>query len=251
MPTPPRTRFDREVHRRALELRRAIGFQIRQLREDAGVTQAALARASGLSAAELSRIEAGLVAAPPDTLVRIAVGLGGDVRFQFVPGAGVPIRDRYQARIIEALLPVVHRRWNRLVEVVVQRPVRGVIDFVLHDPDEPVAVASEVQSLIKRVEQHLRWHSLKAEGLRAGSEVPLGDAPVSRLLVVRDTPANHRLVETFRETFRTHYPADPVVAMRALTTSTTPRPGAALIWARVDGRDVAIRPHPRRRRVTD
>jgi hypothetical protein len=87
------------------------------------------------------------------------MGLGGDVRFQFVPGAGVPIRDRYQARIIEALLPVVHLRWKRLVEVVVQRPVRGVIDFVLHDPDEPAAVASEVQSVIKRVEQQLRWQA--------------------------------------------------------------------------------------------
>jgi transcriptional regulator with XRE-family HTH domain len=251
MPEPPRTRFDREALRRALELRRAVAFQIRQLREDAGVSQAALARAAGISAAELSRIEAALVAAPQDTLVRIGLGLGGDVRFQFVPGAGVPIRDRYQARIIEALLPQVHRRWKRVLEVVVQRPVRGVVDFVLHDPDEPVAVASEVQSLIKRVEQQLRWHSLKADGLRAGSELPIGEAPVSRLLVLRDTPANDRLVETFRETFRTHYPADPVVALRALTTSTTPWPGPALIWARVDGSDVAIRPHPRRRRVTD
>jgi hypothetical protein len=204
-----------------------------------------------VSAAELSRIEAALVAAPPDTLVRIGLGLGGDVRFQFIPGAGVPIRDRYQARIVEALLVLAHRRWKPFLEVVVHRPVRGVVDLVLHDPDEPMAVASEVQSMIRRVEQQLRWHNLKADGLRAGSELPLGDAPVSRLLVLRDTPANDRLVETFRETFRTHYPADPVVALRALTTSTTPWPGPALIWARVDGSHVAIRPHPRRRRVTD
>ena len=137
------------------------------------MTQAALARAAGISASDLSRIEAALVAAPPDTLVRIGLGLGGDVRFQFIPGAGIPIRDRYQARIVEAMLGLAHRRWKRFLEVVVHRPVRGVVDFVLHDPDEPMAIASEAQSLIKRVEQQLRWHNLKAEGLRVGSELPL------------------------------------------------------------------------------
>ena len=60
--------------------------------------------------------------------------------------------------------------------------------------------------------------------LRAGSELPLRGAPISQLLVLRDTAANRRLVETFRQTFATAYPADPVAAIAALTRATTRGP---------------------------
>ena len=58
-----------------------------------------------------------------ETLVRIALALGGDLGLRFLPGAGVPIRDRFQARMIEALLAILHPRWKRLPEVPVMRPV--------------------------------------------------------------------------------------------------------------------------------
>lgn len=190
-----RTRHELEVARRDRDLRRALGGQIRQLREDAGISQAALARAAGLDRAHVCRIEAGTAAASLDAYQAIAVALGADLRLLIAPGAGVPIRDRYQAPMIEGLLRLLHRRWLRFLEVPVHRPVRGVVDLVLHDPGQPVTIASEAQSQIRRVEQQLRWHNLKADGLRAGSELPLGaPATVSRLLILRDTPANDRLV---------------------------------------------------------
>ena len=249
--TQSRTHVERQARLRAQEVRRALGRDIRQLREDAGVSQSALARHAEISQPELSRIEAGLVSPSLETLERIAVALGADLRLLIVPGAGVPIRDRYQAPIIEALLRLLHQRWKRFLEVPIHRPVRGVVDLVLHDPGQPITIASEAQSLIRRVEQQLRWHNLKADGLRAGSELPLGDAPVSRLLILRDTPANDRLVQAFRDTFANHYPAKPDTALKALTTADEPWPGPAMLWARVDSSDVVIRAHPRRRRLPD
>ncbi|MBM4408918.1 MAG: helix-turn-helix transcriptional regulator [Chloroflexi bacterium] len=247
-----RTRHELEVARRDRDLRRALGAQIRQLREDAGISQAALARAAGLDRAHVCRIESGTAAASLDAYQAIAVALGADLRLLIVPGAGVPIRDRYQAPMIEGLLRLLHRRWLRFLEVPVHRPVRGVVDLVLHDPGQPVTIASEAQSQIRRVEQQLRWHNLKADGLRAGSELPLGaPATVSRLLILRDTSANDRLVQALHETFATQYPADPGAALDALASAAGAWPGPALLWARIDGSEVAIRAHPRRRRLPD
>ena len=196
------------------------------MRDDAGVGQAALARAANLTPGHLSRIEAGKAQASLEAFEAIALALGADLQLRLFPGAGVPIRDRYQALIAEALLKLAHPRWRRFLEVPVYRPVRGVVDVVLHDPDEPIVVAGEIQSGIRRVEQQLRWHNLKADGLRAGSELPLRGAPISQMLVLRDTVANRRLVETFRETFATAYPADPAAAIAALTRATTRWPGS-------------------------
>lgn len=246
-----RTRLELEVARRQREHRRALGMQIRHLREDAGVRQAALATAAGMARSHLSRIEAGTAEASLAAFEAVAVALGADLQIRVFPGAGVPIRDRYQARIVEHLLRLAHPRWRRVPEVVVFRPVRGVVDLVLHDPREPVMVATEVESGIRRVEQQLRWHNLKAEGLRQGSDLPVGGSPVSQLLVLRDTAANRRVVETFRETFAAAYSADPEPALRALTDAHAPWPGNAILWARIDGGVVTITVHPMRRRVRD
>lgn len=246
-----RTRHELEIARRDRDLRRALGVQIRQLREDAGVSQAALARAAGLDRAHVCRIEAGTAEASLDAYQAIAVALGAELQLRLFPGAGVPIRDRYQARIAETLLRLAHRRFRRFAEVPVFRPVRGVVDLVFHDPDEPIALATEIQSGIHRVEQLLRWHNLKSDGLRQGSDLPIRDTPISRLLVLRDTVTNRRIVETFSETFATAYPAPPDAALRSLTATGGPWPGAALLWARTDSRDVTVAPHPMRRRMRD
>ena len=83
------------------------------------------------------------------------------------------------------------------MEVPVQRPVRGVMDLVLHDRDHGEAVAAEAQSAIHRVEQQLRWHNLKADGLRGGTDLPLAaarDAAVSFEGVVQSSEEAYGLV---------------------------------------------------------
>ena len=85
-----RTRHELEVARRDRDLRRALGVQIRQPREDAGVSQAALARAARLDPAHVCRIEAGKATASLDAYQAIAVALGAELQLRLVPGAACP-----------------------------------------------------------------------------------------------------------------------------------------------------------------
>ena len=242
-----RTRREIEIERRDAELRRGLGAQFRQQREDAGISQATLAQAAGISPGFLSRVEDGSARPAPATYVALSMALGGEFRAWFEPGLGVPLRDRYQAPMIEAVLRILHPRWNRFTEVVVRRPVRGIIDLVLADPDEPVIVAGEAHSQVRRLEQQQRWANQKADALIGGSElsgllagaVGADAPPVSRLLVLRVTDANRRLAREFRETLRAAYPADPRAAYEALTGRLR-WPGASVLWVRVRGAEVEV-----------
>ena len=246
-----RTKRELEVERREQAVRRLLAGDLRTQREDAGISQARLARAAGMSPGYLSRIEAEEVEPTVHAYVALCHALGGDLRMRFEPGAGVPLRDRYQSRMVEALFRLAHPRWKRFSEVGVYRPVRGVIDAVLHDPDAGEVIATEAQSLIRRLEQQQRWANVKADALLAGSELRLalsGESvpTVSRLLLLRATPTNRRIVEEFGATIAAAYPGDPAAAYASLT-GTGRWPGSALLWVRVRGADAELlRPRPRR-----
>src|SRR5262249_13362460 len=152
----------------------------------------------------------------------LAVALDARFVLRLDQVAGPPIRDRIQALIVEALIGIAHTRWKRFLEVPVFRPVRGMIDAVLHDPDAAVAIATEVHSEIRRFEQQQRWANAKADALLGGSDIPLTAASsrtptVSRLLILRSTETNRELVRTLSGSFKVAYPGRTVDAYRALT----------------------------------
>lgn len=62
-----------------------IGKAIKAAREQAGVSQAALAAKIGMSRTNFARVEHGKTNVTIDTLVRIAAGLGLDLRVEFAP----------------------------------------------------------------------------------------------------------------------------------------------------------------------
>ena len=238
-------KIDRRVH----GLRRAIGQEIRQLREDAGISQARLARAAGISRAHLCEIEAGDSEASLAVLTALADALGASVSVRLYPGTGPRIRDHLQAKILEALLRQLDGRWKRFVEVPVYRPVRGVIDLVLHDPPKSQIVVAEIHSEIRRLEQLVRWSNQKRDALpsaemwqfAAGGGLPT----VSGLLVLRSTPTTRALVEQHAATFETSYPA-PAALVWASLVGAGPWPGSGLIWASVrDGRAAILDRPPR------
>lgn len=142
--------------RRVASVYRAIGDDIRRQREDAGISQRRLAAASGVDQSYLAKIELGDARPSIETLTAVSIALGGDFGARIFPNTGPPIRDKIQALMLEAVLRVTHRRWRRFVEVQVQRPSRGVIDLVLHEPAEPALVALEAQSQMRRLEQQVR-----------------------------------------------------------------------------------------------
>jgi hypothetical protein len=177
-----------------------------------------------------------------ETYVRLAVALGADLSAHVYPNTGPPIRDRHQARILEALLRKLDPRWQRFTEVVVTRPVHGVIDLVLADKHAGQIVAVEIQSELRRLEQLVRWTNEKAAALPSSARWPSNAAPgqgptVSSLLVVRRTRATVEIAEAFVRQLEAAFPAHPADALRSLRGD-GPWPGSALVWARIDGGDV-------------
>jgi len=230
------------------EIRVSIGHEIRRLRLDVGLSQRELAERAGIDNGFLSLIERALREPSLTVLVAIAAALGGSINIRLYPGTGPRLRDPIQARITEALIKLLHPRWTRMIEVPVHRPARGVIDLVAHDEAAGIIVATEVQSELRRLEQQIRWSNEKAESLPSADlwRFVEGAPRIDRLLVLRSTRTNRDLVNRFRATIETAYPASPTDAYRALTTPDAPWPGAALIWASLDSVEARILDRPPR-----
>jgi transcriptional regulator with XRE-family HTH domain len=248
-------REDRERRHRIAEqqdaARRAIGEELRRARQDANVSLRALGRASSLDPSHLARAEAGRHALSHDALVAAGTALGRDVSIRLFESAAVPhVRDRLQVQMIEALLAALHPRWDARLEVAVYRPVRGVIDLVLHDRDTLDLVAGEAHSLLHTVEGQLRWAGQKADALASAAGWPWADASepprIGRLLLLRSCSAMHDLVRTAPRTFTAAYPGDTELAVATLMGPAGRWPGAAVAWVTVDGKDTRLLTGPPR-----
>lgn len=128
-------------------------------------------------------------------------------------------------------------------------PVRGVIDAALIDRVSPVAIASEVQSELRRLEQQVRWNNEKADGLAARLADEAAPAPgpaVSRLLVLRSTISTREIATRYEATLAAAYPARADDVYRALTTEAAPWPGAGIAWMRIEGGQAILLRHPPR-----
>ena len=219
------------------------------MRLDVGITLTQLADNVDVNRSHLARIEAGRAKASLDVLAAIGVALGADLSLRYFPGSGPRLHDRFQAPMLETILGALDRRWQTEVEVPVTHPSRGVIDLVLRDRSSPVVVAAELQSELRRLEQQIRWTAEKAEGLRQRLAVD-GTSPVglvvSRLLVIRSTVATRELARRYESTLSTAYPALTEDVVDALTTPSSPWPGAGIVWVRVDGGRVTLLGHPPR-----
>jgi len=206
-----------------------------------------LAREAGVPYQQLWLMMAGKAKPSLETYAKLGVPLGADLSARLYPNTGPTIRDRHQARILEAELGILHPRWRRFGEVSVWKPVRGAIDLVLHDPAAELVVAEEIESDVRRIEQTIRWSKEKVEALPSWSGWPAligadGRLPsVSQLLVVRRTRANERVAREFAQQLALAYPAHPEDALAALAGS-KPWPGSALVWARIEKERVRFLP---------
>jgi transcriptional regulator with XRE-family HTH domain len=214
---------------------RAFREDVDRLREDAGTSVPDLARAAGIDSSYLYRVIAGKSEPSDAVRARLAVALGADLSTRLYPNTGPLVRDRHQARMTELLLAEHHPRWRPFAEVRVLRPSRGWIDLVLHDRAATEAVATELQSELRRLEQLVRWATEKAASLPSWEGwARLDPSPsISRLLVVRRTRATRAVAADFARQLRLAYPAHPDDALAALTSRSAPWPGPALVWAEV------------------
>ena len=235
------TSTGRTARRAADRAHRTLAEDIERICADAGVSRAALARAADVDAGFLARIFAGSVRPSIDTYARLTTALNADLSARIYPNTGPAIRDRYQARMLETLLAGLHPRWRAFIEVAVRRPARGSIDAALHDARARVMLATEIQSELRRIEQLVRWSGDKAASLPSWQGWPeLGDEPaVSQLLVVRRTRSTRAVAAEFERQLRIAYPAHPDDALAALS-GTAAWPGAAMIWAVLDGSETRL-----------
>jgi transcriptional regulator with XRE-family HTH domain len=246
-----RTSTRTKIGRLARDLRRQVGSEIRRLRLDANLTQAALAAAADIDQGYLSQIEAGI--REPSFAVLLAIGdvLGADLVVRLYPTSGPRVHDRTQAAMIEALFSILHKRWKKLVEVPVRRPARGFIDAVLTDPVRGLVVAVEAQSQIRRVEQQLRWSVDKSESLPSAAVWPilvpaeLSPPAISQLLLLRSTRTMRELACAYESTLQAAFPAKTVDVRRSLIDG-APWPGSGIIWVAVEGGAGRVLDHPPR-----
>jgi len=214
-----------------------VGESIRRYRLDASLTLTELGAITGVDRSYIARIEAGTASPGLDVLVAIGVALGADLSLRYFPGSGPRLVDRFQAPMIEAFIPELDPRWLVRLEVPVVRPARGVIDAALVDRSSPVAVASEFQSELRRVEQQVRWNNQKADGLAARLAEEDGTTSrttISQLLVLRSTAATREIARRYEATLATAYPARTADVIRALTGPSQAWPGAGIVWMRVE-----------------
>ena len=160
-----RTRLQVNADRAAEASLRSIGAQFLQLREDAGLPKSVVARAAGIDPTYLGYVEGGERAASLAVLTRIAAALGADFSARVYPTSGPPIRDRIQARMVDAFLTSLPADWDRHVEVPVYRPVRGIVDVVIVRRATGRIVSIEAHSELRRLEQQLGWAATKADAL--------------------------------------------------------------------------------------
>ena len=220
-----------------------LASDVKNARLDRGVSQRALATAAGVDPSVLCLIETGKRAPSLRVLVALATALGMDTSLRLYPTTGPRIYDHTQSPILNALIGIAHEDWRRRLEVGVNRPARGVIDTVFHDPWCRDVVATEVQGQLRRVEQQLRWAGLKADSLPSASGWPwvVGATPrIHRLLVLRSTGATREIVRSLPEVFRAAYPVPEREAYEALTHAAKPWPGNGMLWADLDGKTARI-----------
>lgn len=234
-PTMANVKQSAEANRRATRIHRNVGDEIRRLREDAALSRRLLASAADVDLAFLCRIEDGKERPSITTYSKLATALGADLSVRLFPTTGPGIRDRHQARILEALIDYVGPRWRVIPEVAVRSPARGWIDAVLHSEADGQLVATEIESDLRRIEQQLRWFPEKVASLPSweGFGHFSLSAPVSRLLVVRSSRTTRDLGRAFERQLAAAYPAHPADAIAALAGD-TPWPGPALIWAAIE-----------------
>ena len=233
------TRLERTIAERQRLVRRTLAEELHRVRLDEGLSLRQVGEAAGLHPSHFPRIEAGERQPSLDTLVALAAAMGHDVSIRLYPGSGPRVRDHIQVRMVEALLTALHPRWIPRLEVVVYRPVRGVIDVVLQDRETGGLVAGESHSVLHTVEGQVRWAGQKADALPSALGWPWSDRgddpPVGCLLILRSTAGMRDLIKAVPITFATAYPAKTADALEALTSGARPWPGNAIVWVQVDG----------------
>lgn len=208
---PHRERQRDRGARRARSSLAELGRELRQARHAAGLRQADVARASGVSASWISRVERGVA---PEVGLRqlsiIAAVVGLDLSVRAYPG-GAPLRDEGHRQVLQrarGLLPA-------------GAPWRTEVPFPQVGDARAWDAMTELWNLRVGIEAELRPDDLQALERRLG--LKLRDGGVDRMiLVLADTRHNRGLLRLAGEDLRGLFPLQGREAIAALSSSTDP-----------------------------
>jgi len=195
------------------------GTDLRETRMGLGMSQRAAARAAGISASKLGRIERREVRDPSlAAICRVARVLGQTASLRLFP-AGSPVRDAGQIAVLgrlqallgpglrlprEVVLPIAGdlRAWDRMIT--------GADGIAFTDAETRIG---DAQALARRLEVKLR------------------DDPRSRvlILVVARTAHNATVLREHREAFRALLPLDGAAIARSLRAGRIPTASGLIV----------------------
>ena len=227
----------RMARSQARDLRRRVGDQLLDLREERELSQLEVGASVAIDRSWLAKAEAGEANLTLDALASLAAALGAEASVRLYPSTGPRLRDHIQVRLIETLLNCLNARWHPRLEVPVYRPVRGVIDLVLVDPVAGEIMGGEAHSEIRRAERQLRWAAEKVDALPSASGWPwmAAEPRIGRMLLLRSTRATRAVVNSAPALFQAAYPGRSADAVRALTEPSGTLPDATIVWIDVRG----------------
>lgn len=199
-----------EANRRTDRIRRAIGDELRQTRHRAGLSQRAIARALGCSAATISRVERGRVRCVTVAhLSRHAAVVGLALRADVLP-IGVPLRDAGQLKVINRLEPHVRSPFVWILEMPVAPNDLRAFDAAAIAPS--CRIGFDVWSRVRDVQGQARLSQRKAL-----------DAGVDRLILVfGDTWTNRQAVRATGAALSRAFPLTSRQVLSALRAGRDP-----------------------------
>lgn len=216
------------IHEGDRQLRRTsarFAEEFRGIRLRAGVSQAAVARAIGVTRSVICRIERGDPSVSASIRAHAASVLGADFRFAIYPEATPLLHDAAHATMVEAILALRHPAWRAIVEAPVPGPGRRSTDLRLDHGSAIVLI--EVGSRVHAFEAVIRECAEKRSAVAAVA------GPQRRVHVVLAVPPtrHHRaLVATHPGIVAAAFPASNAALIRALSDPTLDWPGDGVLW---------------------
>lgn len=212
---------DRQLRRTCIH----FGEEIRELGLRAGVSQAALARAIGVSRSVICRMEHGDSDVSARIRARSAAALGADFRIAIYPGDAPLIYDAAHARIVEAVLARCHPSWHPALEAPVHGPGRRSTDIRLERGDEIVLM--EVETHVRALEAIIREGAAKRAAV---AETTPAGLRIHVVLILPPTRHHRGLVAAHPGIVAAAFPAGDADLARALASSTVGWPGDGILW---------------------
>jgi transcriptional regulator with XRE-family HTH domain len=216
------------IHEGDRQLRRTssrFAEEFRGIRLRAGVSQAAVARAIGVTRSVICRIERGDPSVSAQIRARAASVLGGDFRIAIYPEASPLIHDAAHARMVEAVLALRHHAWRATVESPVPGPGRRSSDIRLVRGETTVLI--EVESHVQAFESVIRECAEK----RAAVAAVAGPGPLVHAVLALPHTRHHRnLVAAHPQIVSTAFPASHQALIAALTSPRGGWPSDGILW---------------------